>query len=103
MPGKGRWRELKKLWIITSLVKFSYVAFMYWWLFWDALIRNSISPAERLALTLRCLATGELIISLFLKAAQLLMALTALDNNFTGTILLRCIYALGIFFFNFVF
>jgi hypothetical protein len=24
-----RWRELKKLWIITSLVKFSYVAFMY--------------------------------------------------------------------------
>jgi hypothetical protein len=30
MPGKGHWRELKKLWIIISLVKFSYVAFMYW-------------------------------------------------------------------------
>ena len=42
----------------------------------DTLMRNSISPAERLALTLRCLATGELIISLFIKAAQLLMALT---------------------------
>jgi hypothetical protein len=27
----------------------------------------------------------------------------ALDNNFTGTILLRCIYVLGIIFFNFVF
>jgi hypothetical protein len=42
----------------------------------DTLMRNSISPDERLALTLCCLATGELIISLFLKAAQLLMALT---------------------------
>jgi hypothetical protein len=31
----------------------------------DTLIRNSISPAERLALTLSFLATGELIISLF--------------------------------------
>lgn len=31
----------------------------------DTLMRNSISPAERLALTLRFSATGELIISLF--------------------------------------
>jgi hypothetical protein len=31
----------------------------------DTLIRNSISPAERLTLTLSFLATGELIISLF--------------------------------------
>jgi hypothetical protein len=31
----------------------------------DTLIRNSISPAERLTLTLSFLATGELIITLF--------------------------------------
>jgi hypothetical protein len=33
MPGKGRWRELKKLWIITSLVKFSLCIGDYFFLF----------------------------------------------------------------------